>query len=76
MIKTTALLTAAMLGLSVPAVPAAAHIAHQSEARPAVAGLPLGMAAAMRRDLHLTDDQLTARLAAEAAAAVVDRRPV
>ncbi|MGY4685809.1 ricin-type beta-trefoil lectin domain protein [Micromonospora aurantiaca (nom. illeg.)] len=74
MIKTTALLTAAILGLSVPAVPAAAHIAHQSEARPAVAGLPLGMAAAMRRDLHLTDDQLTARLAAEAAAALVDRR--
>lgn len=33
-----------------------------------------GMVQAMRRDLHLTDDQLAARLATEAAAPVVEKR--
>ncbi|WFE40948.1 ricin-type beta-trefoil lectin domain protein [Micromonospora sp. WMMD998] len=73
MIRTMALLTAATLALPM-------HAAAPQAASPAprvgtqVSGLPAEMAAAMRRDLHLTDDQLTTRLTSEAAAAVVDRR--
>ncbi|MFI5836668.1 ricin-type beta-trefoil lectin domain protein [Micromonospora sp. NPDC051300] len=73
MTRILALLTTATLALPIPAAAApAAPTAPQVEAQ--ASGLPTGMAAAMRRDLHLTDDQLTARLTTEAAAAVVDRR--
>ncbi|GAA0453862.1 hypothetical protein Ade02nite_02170 [Paractinoplanes deccanensis] len=57
---------AAAITLLTP-VPAAA-------APPDGAGLPAGMVAAMKRDLHLTDDQIAVRLRTEAVAPAVEGR--
>ncbi|MET8912404.1 ricin-type beta-trefoil lectin domain protein [Micromonospora sp. NPDC004551] len=75
MSRILALVTAAAVGLPLPAAPPVGPAGDPAGASlAAVSSLPAGMAAAMRRDLGLTDGQVATRLRREAAAAVVDRR--
>src|SRR3954471_22892834 len=61
-------------GFIPPASSAAATPTPPAPAARTAFDLAPGMLAAMRRDLHLTDDQIAARLATEAAAPVIEKR--